>query len=265
MKATFIQRVLVICLCFALAACMETMKQKGTAIGAVAGAVIGKAAEKYLPAEWNKKYSLVIGTALGAYIGGQIGAYLDKQDREKAVVTTQRTFETGQPQSWSSDEKRTRGSARVVASRTEQTSVAVPVLKKKVSQVPPLEILGATYKAKKASSVHGGPGTDYEKVGSLNADEAVNVVGKVKDSNWFLISQDGVGSGFVPSSLMEEAPDEAVASAGKPPANDVATQTVASDRVCRTVEQTVSLADGSTKTEKVEACRGVNGWEPKTA
>jgi surface antigen len=265
MKIVTAKRLLIVGVAISLAGCNATMQQAGTVLGGVVGGVIGKASERWLPEKVDKRYAVIIGTALGAYVGNQIGRGLDERDKKQVAVARQRAFDSGAPQSWESPERKTRGSATVVSSRTEQTTVAVPVLRAKVSQVPPLEIIGATYKAKAASPVRGGPGTDFVQVGNLKANEAVNVVGQVKGSNWFLISQDGAGSGFVQSSMMEEAPDDVPASSGTVASANVVTQTVASERVCRTVEQSVSLADGSTRKETVEACKGPNGWVPRSA
>jgi surface antigen len=39
------------------------------------------------------------------------------------------------------------------------------------------------------------------------------------------------------------------------------TRVVATGDTCRTIEQVVTLSDGSQRTEQVRACRGANGWE----
>ncbi|MGQ4277367.1 OmpA family protein [Pseudidiomarina sp. E22-M8] len=61
-----------------LAGCQTPMSntQKGAAIGAVAGAVIGKGTGDH------DKSRYVWGAAVGALAGGAIGAYMDKQERE---------------------------------------------------------------------------------------------------------------------------------------------------------------------------------------
>ncbi len=43
---------------------------------------------------------------------------------------------------------------------------------------------------------------------------------------------------------------------------DTSTQ---NSKQCKTVQQTISLQDGSTKTENIKACKGANGWEQMPA
>ena len=73
-----------------------------------------------------------------------------------------------------------------------------------------------------------------------------------------------LGSGFVHADLLAPAPKMAVpppVQSTKPATGATATQTVAASRTCRTVKQTITLADGSEHEEEVRACQGPNGWE----
>ncbi|MBT2311830.1 SH3 domain-containing protein [Pseudomonas fluorescens] len=245
---------------FFLTACTSssTKEDVGTAIGAVVGAIAGYK----IGGDKNKELGAIVGGGVGAVIGKGIGRYLDERDQQRMTQSTQQALVSGQTQTWSNPENKTSGSARVVETRKEPKPVVIPVLKEKVKQVPPLDIIGDTYRSKSESNVRGGPGTDYVKVGRLQSGETVNVVGKVKANDWYLISQDGAGSGFVSVPLLEHAPGASIASAGTTVSpSDVAEQTVASERVCRTIEQTVSLPDGSKKSETLEACQGGDGWK----
>ncbi len=241
-----------------LTACNKYTHEISTAIGAGTGALLG-----YLIGDDDIRILTTSGGAvIGGFIGSEIGKYLETQDQKKHALATQKAFSTGKNQSWSNPETNTSGKARVVNSSTEKTSVNLPVLKKKVKQVPPLDIIGSTYQAKTTSNLRGGPGTDYEKVGSLPTDKKVNVVGKVKGKEWYLISYDGVGSGFVYADLLKPTPtampDDSKTQIRK---QDISNKKIADQRKCRTIEQSVSLADGSTKKETVKACQGPNGWE----
>lgn len=237
--------------------CNATKEQLGTGIGAAAGAGLG-----YVLGGKYQNVAAIGGAVAGAVIGSQIGKYLDKRDKERMNEVTQKAIVTGKDQSWTNPENRTRGRARVVSSQTKEAPVMVKVLKKKVTQVPPLEMLGETYRAVKNADLRGGPGMDYEVVGNLASGKAVNAVGKVRDSSWYLISEDGVGSGFVETAAMEPAPAEAlVSTASKIAASDVSEKEVASNRTCRKIEQSVTLADGSSHSETLNVCQGPNGWE----
>ncbi|MFD2644453.1 SH3 domain-containing protein [Pseudomonas japonica] len=240
---------------------MGTKEKIGATIGVITGGVV---ANKWGDKD-NKGISTALGVAAGYFIGSSIGKYLDERDKQHMAQSTHQAISTGKTQTWTNPETKTSGEARVVETKKEPKPVVVPVLKSKVKQIPPLDIIGDTYRAKSISNVRGGPGADYVKTGSLKAGETVNVVGKVKTGDWYLISQDGVGSGFVSSPLMEHVPGEIPPSSGTTIAqSDIAQQQVASERVCRTIEQSVSLPDGSQKSETIEACQGGDGWKVKS-
>lgn len=56
--------------------CASTNTEKGAAIGAVAGAILGKSTSNH------KDKRLVFGAAIGAIAGAAIGGYMDKQEEE---------------------------------------------------------------------------------------------------------------------------------------------------------------------------------------
>lgn len=234
-------------------------EQLSTGVGAIIGGVIGNQLGGNNKAAWT-----IVGSGAGALIGNQIGRYLDERDRQRMVQVTEQAITTGETQTWSNPENNTRGEARVIATETKTEPVKVKVLKKKITQVPPLDIMGQSFSSTKKSNLRGGPGTDYEIVGSLAESEVVNVVGKVKNADWYLISHDGVGSGFISASLLKPAPTQTPSSSGiKIAENDVTEEQIITNRVCRKVEQSVSLPDSTTQKETIDACQGPTGWERK--
>ena len=108
-------------------------------------------------------------------------------------------------------------------------------------------------------NVRGGPGTDFVVVGSLNSGEVVDVIGKVQSSNWYMIGEGGAASGFVYAPLLK--PSATAAPQKAAPAGEIATEAVMASQTCRTIEQTVVLADGSQHKEQVTACQGPDGWQ----
>ena len=236
-----------------------TKEGMGASLGAIVGGLAGsQVSDKY------KKEMTVLGAFAGAYVGGKIGKHLDEQDRKRMEQTTQQALATGQNQTWVNPENNTRGEAKVVSTTTKSETIKVPVLKDKVTKVPPLEIIGQNYKSNSKVNLRGGPGTDYVIVGSLESREIVNVVGKVKDSNWYLLSQGGAGSGFIREDLVSPAFNEQVTdSTSNLSGNDVVITDVSSAATCREIKQTVTLADGSRKSETIEACQTPDGWVAK--
>lgn len=253
---------------FSLSACQTmsdyipeqiTKSQAGTVIGSITGGIIGTQLDCK-----NKTACQFAGVLIGGVIGNRIGKHLDEQDKARMAASTQNAILTGQTQSWSNPENNTSGKSVVVRTTERKQPVKVPVLKEKVAKVPPLDMLGTTYRATKTANVRGGPGSDYKTVGSLKANQSVTAIGKVKDKNWYMISENGVGSGFVFGGLVEPAPEEKADQAhSQIAANDIALHQVSNTTTCRVIEQSVKLADGTTKTEQVEACEGANGWEVK--
>lgn len=233
-----------------------------TAVGGVAGALSGGLLGKALGGGSATILSAVGGAAAGAWIGNRIGQYLDERDREELSRSTQVSAVTGTPQTWRNPDTGATVATKVTSTRTARETVAVPVLKGRIEQVPPLDLIGAPYRAKRSANVRGGPGADYVVSQSLAAGQTVDVIGKVQDSNWYMVGEGGAGSGFVATSLLEAVPPgtQSPAEAAPAPSADVETVQVATERKCRTIEQTVTTPEGP-KSEKVTACQGPNGWE----
>jgi outer membrane protein OmpA-like peptidoglycan-associated protein len=66
----------VITLSVIMSGCASTNTEKGAAIGAAAGAILGKSTSNH------KDKRLVFGAAIGAIAGAAIGGYMDKQEEE---------------------------------------------------------------------------------------------------------------------------------------------------------------------------------------
>lgn len=237
----------------------DTQKEQiGTVIGGAVGGVgshfAGKGGTGAVVA------ATVFGTAAGAWVGNRIGAWLDEKDREKLAEATQRTAVTGKPQTYENPETRVAVQTRVTKTETRKEPVTVPVLKGRIKEVPPLDLIGAPYRVRKTTNVRGGPGTDYAVVGGLKTGETITAVGKVIGKEWYLISEGGAGIGFVGTSLLTPAPATATTAMAASTA-DVENKTAEATRVCRTVEQIVVDPAGIKHTEQITTCRGPNGWE----
>ena len=239
----------------------KAMTQAGAVMGGVGGA--GFCASIFRNS--SLKDELKIGCALaGAYVGNRISKHLREEDRARQAAATHKAMISGENSSWENPETKIKGKARVVSTQTVAKPVKVKVLKGKVKTVPPLDIIGAPYEVvKDMARVRGGPSTDYVIVGKLESATPVNVIGKVKEKEWYLISEDGVGSGFVYSTLLKEAAPTALVESNPENVDPslVEEQQVAQKRICRTIENSIQLADGTVHKETVNACRGPNGWE----
>ena len=67
---------LAVCISLIISGCASTNTEQGAAIGAIAGAVLGKATGNH------KDKRAVFGAAIGAIAGAAIGDYMDKQEQE---------------------------------------------------------------------------------------------------------------------------------------------------------------------------------------
>lgn len=250
---------LLIAASFSLNGCQTGSKEiSGTALGGAVGGLVGNQFGK----GWGQIFATAGGVLVGGFIGNQIGQYLDEADRQKMDMATKKAVLSEKPQTWSNPANKTKGQARVISTKTRKTTVTIPVLKDQIVEVPPLEIIGQTYRAKKSATLRGGPGSDFVKVGQLPNGEAVNVVGKVKDNDWYFVSHNGIGSGFVWEPLVEPAPTAPATSQLQDVArSDTVEQEVSADQTCKMIEQSVTLADGETKSDTLEACASPVGWE----
>lgn len=238
----------------------QSNAQIGTAVGALAGAFIGNRLGGK-----NKALGTVLGAAGGALIGNAIGRMLDAEDQKRLNASTYQSLETGQPRQWYNPKSGVRARTTVKASSVERQQVQVPILKDKVKSVPPLRFIGDEYSTSHDVNVRGGPGTDYKVVDSLKGGEHVKVVGQVIGKPWYMVSRNGVGSGFVYTSLLKAAPPETTAMVAQSepatPASQVKSATVNATSDCRVVTQQVTLGNGKSATEDVRACRGPDGWK----
>lgn len=206
------------------------------------------AVDKFLP-------GLISGSFAKLLSGGDIKAH------EAAVLGA---LATGAIQSWKNPETGSSGKVKVLKEETSTKDAEIEILKDGVKKVPPIELLGTNFTSTGPANVRGGPGTDYKPVGRLAPGTVVTVVGKVKGKNWYMISQGGVGTGFVSAPLLKETPTVAASTEQKPEGARGSFVTKA-DQTCKTVEQSVTQTNGKTETQVVTACRGVNGWEIKEA
>jgi len=241
-----------------LSACATTGSREE--LGTVFGAALGGLVASHV-ANDDREIWIAAGALAGGFLGNRLGRYLDEQDQQRMALATQQAVATGDAQSWTNLENNTSGRVRVIDTEVKSNSVTVPILRERISRVPPLDIIGETYRSMNSSNLRGGPSTDYVIVGNLQPGEIVNVIGQVQGANWYMISQGGVGSGFIYAPLVEAASDAQIDDSGFDAGTDeVMEAQIADHQVCRTVEQSITLADGSTHQSTMEACQGPHGW-----
>ena len=203
-------------------------------IGAIGGGIVGGLVGSRI----NKTIGTIAGGALGAAAGSWIGCKLQRSSQTRAQRAAERAAATGQGQSWSDPETGASGTSSVLG--TNGTSLSGLRLAKGVTPLSDYMQGGQTATAAKAVIIRSAPSASSTNLGSLRAGEAAIVSATTRDGAWSLVSQNGVGRGYVSSPLLRST---ATASTG-----------------CKKVQQTFDVG-GRTETDTMNACPdGSGGW-----
>lgn len=243
----------------ALATGCETMGEMnpdalGTLIGGSTGALVGS----QVGGGSGRLVATGVGTIAGALIGREIAQHLSRSGQHEMANANQRALETGRSQSWEDPETGARGQTEVTQRSTQRSQVPVSVKRDRVDEMPPIDLIGSSYRATASSNVRGGPGTDYRSVGSLAAGQNVHVVGKVEGRDWYLIAEEGAADGFVATRLLTPAPQ----APQRPPATggEGEVMLVQAERTCSVNTTRVTEPDGSVAEDRIRICEGPDGY-----
>lgn len=230
-------------------------KNIGRILGGVGGAVLGSQFGKGS----GKLVAVAAGTIGGIFLGGEVAEYLTKSDQQGIAQTSERALETGETQTWKNPDTGVTTTAEVEQAtyRPAPTSSGDAGNTDLVWRVPTMQLIGSDFAANTASNVRGGPGTDYAVMDQLEDGERVHVVGKVADANWYMVSRNGIGRGFVHADLLdrvENAPGKIDRASSKAVDENV--------RECSILTQRVETPNGQTETKTARACQRQDGtWE----
>ncbi len=248
-----------------LSSCMATGDQvrTGSLVGcSAAGALVGGVLMRN--SSTGARVAGGLGTAvLCGVIADAWADHLDEQDRERLAQASIEAASTNEESTFSNPENGVQGKVRVVnVEPTETISTDVVVLKDRVEQTPPLELINANYEANSSANVRGGPGTDYKNVGRLADGDVRKVIGKVQTKNWYLIDEGGAGSGYVYANLLKPTDKE-------PPVlsttGELQTAQVSANLSCKTVQQDVTTKTGENVSKTMKMCQQKDGsWEFET-
>jgi uncharacterized protein YgiM (DUF1202 family) len=130
-----------------------------------------------------------------------------------------------------------------------------------------MDAVGEDYVVKGASgiNVRSGPGTQYDVVAKLAAQEAVRAIARVRGQDWYMVGRGEVGIGYVAGSLIGPRPPQVAAAAPAAPPPAVPPEKVEEVQVqiaaeCYTTQQKVTLGDGTSEQATVTSCRTPTGW-----
>ena len=144
----------------------------GTGVGALLGSEIGKGR--------GNDVAIAAGAVGGYLLGGKVGREWNGSSGSRAYPAQSRQYRQ---------------------SAASNTGYLYPV-----QSMPDLEHIDAPYRANTASNVRGGPSMRYQVVDGLRQGEQVRVLGRVVDTNWFMVAREDIIQGFVHMNLLDPEP-----------------------------------------------------------
>lgn len=212
-------------------------KQVGVA---VVGGVLGGFLGNRIAGRGSRTLGTIIGGALGAAAGSAIGCKLQKNDQAKAERAMEDAVATGKDQSWKSDETGASGTVEVGRTALTGAGLADVKLGKGVEPADSYAKVGGAFVAVSAANVRSAPNLEGAILGKLAQGQRVWVPASVEGAPWFLVSDQGVGQGYVSNALLKR-------------------ETTATAANCKMVKQTVDVPGNGSASETYQACKGTDG------
>jgi surface antigen len=210
----------------------------GAIIGGLAGAFLGNR----IAGSGSRTLGTLLGGALGAAAGSAIGCKLQKNDRDRAERAAQQALETGQNQSWTNAETGAAGHVEVANGATAPGASGIADLRfaQGVEPASGYTKVGDSFTTSANANLRGGPATNAPVRATLPAGQRVWVPAQVKGQPWMLVSENGVGQGYVSSGLLKKS-------------------TAIAANNCKLVTQSVSVPGETEQSESYQACKGNDG------
>ncbi len=209
-------------------------------VGAIGGGALGALLGNRIAGRGSRTLGTIIGGALGAAAGSAIGCKLQKNDQAKAERAMEQAVVTGKSQSWQSEDTGASGTVEVGGAALAGAGLGDLKLASGVEPASGYTKLGGSYVATAAANIRSLPGLDGKIVGKLSTGQMVWVPASVQGAPWFLISDQGVGQGYVSNALLKR-------------------ETTATASNCKMVKQTVDVPGSGNASETYQACKGSDG------
>ncbi len=217
-----------------------TKENVGKGVGAITGAVIGS----NIGGGRGRTAAIAAGTLAGYWAGGKVGQHFTETQQA-----------TPKPS------HNSRHSAKPSRTNRHAARPYRHALKPALNRLPPIELVNAYYHPTTNINVRGGPGTDYVVTHTIPQGKRVPVAGRVVDSNWYLIAEQGKASGFLYAPLMaidfqQSAQSNAIRDASYGAQfHRVASQSPA----CRTITLPAHADNDYREARTFQACQQANG------
>ena len=242
-----------------LASLERETNQSGNFFAKIAPA-LGVVAVKVLNKDFEGRSDCVITSNEVAVLGGLIVASLSKQDQQYLENSTKKTIATGKTVRWSNPDTGVSGETKVTKKETKKKSIDIPVIKERIHKIPPLDLIGEKFTVNKVAKLYDRPGAENKVFDEFPVGKIVSVIGKVQGSEWYMVSENGAGSGFVQTNTLI-ATGEAMLSVSVNTGNDIVTKSIIAELECREIEQVVTMSDQTQKSQTFEVCEGYPGCD----
>lgn len=225
-----------------LAGCKTTNQTVGSVIGGIGGAAATYGLTKALGGDGTTAAIVAVAGGLaGAYIGGEIGRYLDEEDSKKAQAASKKavtTGTTGQTVAWKSDKNpEVYGQTKVVdTGRVSSSGGQKSVTWQRSQRKDPIKPVAKPAPAAPAKAPSAAPANDGESAATAKANTR-------------------------PAQTRSPAPaaPAPVATAAADP------QTApADDRLCKKIDQVAYINGKETRQQRVFCQTASGGWAPVT-
>lgn len=200
-----------------VAGCANMNKEEiGTALGAIAGAVIGK--------QLGGDRGAAIGLVLGGAVGNRLGAHLDEEDKKMLTAMELRALDTGDSGAFVTT--KTKATVSVVASPSTLIQSHRFVLSNTLTPYPLVVIDQETVWAFVDTPVYSSLDTKSQPKMVIQQGVPIRITANVVNENWAVVGENNLGIGYVPrrylessivGQLKEEAASAKIGSAKVPP------------------------------------------------
>jgi len=193
-------------------------------------------------------------------VGAIAKAVVEESSRNRMARSTQKSLVTGKSSKWEDPKTGNKGTTTVKNKKVRKKEVEAKYRKDKIAELPPLEYMaGGQYVALSDAPVMPSPDDKHKKNSVIKKGETVDICAKVEGKPWYMVSTDGVASGFVKASLLNFTGIPVDITKKSKSSDNIAVANITAKQQCVTIEQQVTTKDGKTHTEAGESCQNSDG------
>lgn len=186
--------------------------------------------------------------------GSPVADMLNNADKQALAAAVRQAMDTGTAQSWRG--RRAVGAVTpggyAIANLKADPAMRIDAARGDFDLAHVVETDLGLYVLTRNSNIRTGPGTNNKAAEVLPSGSGVDVVGRVRDKNWMLVSANGSVRGYVFGDLLIKAPGSELELAGGPMRKPI---------LCRKFIQRINIYSERHEWEGA-ACNDGTGWRP---